>query len=345
MRLRPRRDRAFSSPARWAAVAVAAMLVLILVDDSPATFPYRLIRAPHIPPAATLYWPSPTLSNPTTIEVTNDNTRLNLEPGKDYMIQMPPTPVTSEGGVWLVGGRNIVMVGGEIFNDTPIADGAETDLAYGLYLKDQTGTVHLEGLSIHGRGIGQAVVLSEPNGATVQLQHSRLETLHPVGYVHTDGIQSWSGPLRLRLFDVTIVTAGVGLQTQPHQFGPQTIDTWEYRRLNIRQTTAAAYALWKELAAGGWWREIHEDMWVRNRGYLAWPDLAHSNPGGKGEGRGHETRSRVLPGGDFVPREASVRGTPPPALAEASRFPGSGAGDCRPTRSSSGLSSPTRMPG
>jgi hypothetical protein len=288
-----------------AAVAVAATLMLVLVGASSATFPHRLVRAPHVPAAATLYWPSPTLSHPTTIKVTNDNTRLILEPDKDYVIQMPPTPVTSEGGVWLVGGRNIVMVGGEIFNDTPIADGTETDLAYGLYLKDQTGTVHLEGLWIHGRGIGQAVVLSENNGATVQLQHSRLETLHPVGYVHTDGIQSWSGPRRLRLFDVTIVTAGVGLQTQPHQFGPQTIDTWEYRRLNIRQTTAAAYALWKEPAAGGWWREIHEDIWVRNRGYLAWPNLAYCNPGGKGRVEGTRLNLGVPPGGDFVP-EGSV---------------------------------------
>ena len=111
-----------------AAVAVAATLMLVLVGASSATFPHRLVRAPHVPAAATLYWPSPTLSHPTTIKVTNDNTRLILEPDKDYVIQMPPTPVTSEGGVWLVGGRNIVMVGGEIFNDTPIADGTETDL-------------------------------------------------------------------------------------------------------------------------------------------------------------------------------------------------------------------------
>ena len=43
--------------------------------------------------------------------------------------------------------------------------------------------------------------------------------------------ESRAGPLtrcRPRLFDVTIVTAGVGLQTQPHQYEPETIDTWEY---------------------------------------------------------------------------------------------------------------------
>ena len=297
------------------------MLVLVLVDDSHALFPKRLVRAPRVPPAATLYWPSPTLSHPTTIEVTNDNTHLFLDPEKDYVIKMPSTPVTAAGGVVIVGGRNIVMVGGEIFDDTPIADPVESYLAYGLFLRDQTGTVHLEGLWIHGRGIGQAVVLSETKGATVQLQHSLLETLHPVGYVHTDGIQSWSGPLRLRLFDVTIVTAGVGLQTQPHQFGPQPIDTWEYRRVNIRQTTAAAYALWKDPGDGDWWREIHESMWVRNRGNLAWPDLAHWNPGGKAKVEGTKLRLGVPPGGDFVPEGSVGAGYAPAGERRAVALP------------------------
>ena len=36
--------------------------------------------------------------------------------------------------------------------------------------------------------------MDESQGATVQLERSRFETLHPVGYVHTDGIQTWAGP-------------------------------------------------------------------------------------------------------------------------------------------------------
>ncbi len=286
-------------------VAVLTAVMLTVVGDSSATFPSRLVRAPTVPAAAQLYWPQPKLSSPTTIKVTNENARLLLEPDKDYVIKMPATPVTAEGGVWIVGGRNVVVVGGEIFDDTPITPDMTNDLAYGLYLKDQTGTVHVEGLWIHGRGIGQAIVLSEAKGATVQVEHCRFETLHPVGYVHTDGIQSWAGPLRLRLFDVSIVTAGVGLQTQPHQFEPEVVDAWEYRRLNIRQTTANAYALWKERGTGGWWREIHEDVWVKHRGYLAWPDVAHWNPGGNSLVEGTKLHLGVPPGGDFV-REGSV---------------------------------------
>src|SRR5207249_2459933 len=119
------------------------------------------------------------------------------------------------------------------------------DAAYGVYLKNQTGTVHLEGLWIHGRGIGQAVVMDEGSGATVQIQHCRFETLHPVGYVHTDGIQSWSGPYKLKIDDLTIQTAGVGIQVQPRQFSPVTLGMWEWHRINVVQQTSDAYALWK----------------------------------------------------------------------------------------------------
>ena len=294
-------------------VAVSGLAFILVADARPLS-PARLVSAPQVPAAATLYWPRPVLSNPTTIRVTNDNAQLFLEPQRDYVIEMPSTPVTVSGGVWIKGGRNLVVVGGEIYDDTPIPPGTSPDQAYGLYLRDQTGTVHLEGLWIHGRGIGQALVLAEDLGATVQVQHSRFETLHPVGSVHTDGIQTWAGPFRLRLFDVTIVTAGVGLQTQPHQFVPVTIDAWEYRRVNIRQTTDDAYALWRYPGSGGWWREIHENFWVKNRGNLAWPDLSHWNPGADGAIEGDRIRLGVPPGGDFVPDGfAGVRYTTPGA--------------------------------
>lgn len=296
-------------------LVATAVFGLGLTSDSSAW----LRHWPESPPAATdLYWPAPTLTSPATIEVTNETAHLFLDPGRDYVIRLPSSPVTAEGGVWLVGGHNIVLRGGEIFDDTPIGTSEPPDHAYGLYLKDQTGTVHIEGVWIHGRGIGQALVIAEEAGTTVQLQRSRLEALHPVGHVHTDGIQSWSGPERLRLFDVTIVTAGVGLQTQPHQFEAVPIDGWAYRRVNIRQTTASAYALWRDAGSGGWWREIHRDLWVRHRGRLAWPDVGHWNPGGPGPVEGEKLKQGVPRGGDFVPVGVAGLTYTPPGAAPAS---------------------------
>ena len=129
------------------------------------------------------------------VAVTPENRGLFLDPGVDYIVDLPDTPFTVPGGISIVGGRNVVIRGGEIYDDTPLASGETTDGAYGLYLEDQTGTIHLEGLWIHGRGIGQALILDESKGATVQVQTSRFAALHPVGNdVHTDGIQTWEGP-------------------------------------------------------------------------------------------------------------------------------------------------------
>ena len=73
-----------------------------------------------------LPWAPPALSNPTTINVTNQNSRLFLSAGQDYVIQMPSTPLTASGGLWLIGGRNVVVIGGEIFDDSPIPSGSSS---------------------------------------------------------------------------------------------------------------------------------------------------------------------------------------------------------------------------
>jgi hypothetical protein len=243
------------------------------------------------------------------ISVSNANARLYLEAGKDYVVAMPDSPLTVPGGLWVIGGRNVVVVGGEISNDTPIASPTSYDAAYGLYLRNQTGTVHLEGLWIHGRGIGQALVLDQGAGATVQIQRSRFETLHPVGYVHTDGIQSWRGPYVLKIDHLTIQTAGVGIQVQPRQYSQERLGTWEWHHINIVQQTGDAYALWKN--SDIWWRIDQSDLYVRNLGYLAWANVDNAptgwsrwNPGADAPITGEAWKVGLRPEGDFVPASA-----------------------------------------
>jgi hypothetical protein len=272
------------------AIAVAFVTALSLGGAS---------GAPPSAPKLSLL-PPPQLSGPRTVEISESNRYLFLEDGRDYVVRMPDTPFSMPGGISIVGGRNVVIVGGEIFDDTPIRDGEPYNLAYGIFLQDQTGTVHLEGLWIHGRGIGQAIVMSQTKGATVQVVNSLLAPLHPVGYVHTDGIQTYAGPWRLRLNNVTIRTAGVGIQTQPHELGAVPVDRWAYRRVNVVQTTRDAYALWKAAGHGGWWRQIHEDLWVRNLGNYAWPTPRHWNPGGPAMVEGSPIRKGVPPKGSYV---------------------------------------------
>ncbi len=288
-------------PLPWrpaAIVAAAVVAVTVTVTLAGASVPSGSTQAP-VPRLR-----PPLLSEPTTIAISDTNRRLFLEDGRDYVVKMPSAPFTLAGGISIVGGRNVVLIGGEIYDDTPIAPSESADNAYGLYLENQTGTVHLEGLWIHGRGIGQALVLAQFDGATVQVLNSRLAALHPVGHVHTDGIQSWAGPARLFLSNVTIRTAGVGIQTQPHQFRPVTIDRWEYRRVNVVQMTGHAHALWKSSGQGGWWREIYQDFWVRNIGRQAWPTRRHWMPGGPAAVEGEPVTKGIPPRGDFVQARA-----------------------------------------
>ena len=156
-----------------------------------------------------------------------------------------------------------MIIGGEIFDDTPIASGESVDHAYGLYLKDQTGTVHLEGLWIHGRGIGQAVVMQEGNGATVQIQRSRLESLHPVGDVHTDGIQSWAGPAVFRLYDVSIRSNALNLQMQPREYGYAGSIAWALENVNMEQLTDDSWALNKSASGKPWWPVAQKNVWLK----------------------------------------------------------------------------------
>ena len=278
-------------------VLAAATVVTFALASEAAKPPKKPVpQQPPNPPALA----RPALTAPVTVEITPDNRYLHLDPALDYIVKMPTTPFSVPGGIAIVGGRNVVIVGGEIVDETPIAPSESADQAYGLYLEDQTGTVHVEGLWIHGRGIGQALILDQDAGATVQVQSSRLVAMHPVGHVHTDGIQTWSGPTRLFLRNVTIRTAGVGIQTQPHTFAAIPIDRWEYHRVNVVQMTRDAYALWKGSGHGSWWREIHRELWVKNLGNFAWPSRNHWNPGGPGGVEGEPIKKGLPPRGDFV---------------------------------------------
>jgi len=269
---------------------------------------------PSRPSESKLLWSPPALSNPTTIDVTNESHSFALDDAHDYIVRLGSTPLTAKHGLVLTGGRNIVIIGGEIRQDDPISPPTGIDAAYGIALYRQTGTVHIEGVWIHGRGIGQAVVIgsmiSEGGSpdSVVQIENSRLESLHPVGYVHTDTIQSYSGPGRLLLYQDTLISNGVTLQTQPQDVEPTRPHNWVYRRINLVHRTPDAYALWKE---GPKWSEYHHAVWLKaNPNHVA--SDVHSawangdcwkcwNPGGSWPITGERIKLGSPPGGDFVP--------------------------------------------
>ena len=129
-----------------------------------------------------LSWAPPKLENPETIQLEERRSYgLKLKTDKDYVIKLPADkPFVGELNVY--GGRNVVIIGGEI--RIP-GDGEDADYPEGnkkskraVYLHGQKGTIHVEGIHITGKGLHEGFNLDErdPNCA-VQLQNIRVERL------------------------------------------------------------------------------------------------------------------------------------------------------------------------
>jgi hypothetical protein len=178
---------------------------------------------------------------------------------------MPDTPLTGRGGLVIEGGRNVVLIGGEI--DIPMQAGhaPSSDSRRGLYLNDQTGTVHVEGLLIRGADLSEGIDLSEPLGAVVQIENVRVEGVHArdeSGFSdnHPDVLQTWAGPAELRVDRLSGSTDYQGFFLAPDQFGIQASPRQVLlSRVDLRGTSCCyGYLLWLE---GSFPMQLN-DVWV-----------------------------------------------------------------------------------
>ncbi|KGM14072.1 hypothetical protein N869_05445 [Cellulomonas bogoriensis 69B4 = DSM 16987] len=244
--------------------------------EEPAV-PTETPDAPEPVPAVAeeaLTWAPPPLEDPETIEVDAGRASLDLDPDRDYVIELPPEPLDVPGGVVLNGGRNVVMIGGEIHISRPGQTGPDVR---GLYLKDQTGVVHVEGVLFSGPELAEGINLDQRQGAVVQLQNLRFETVRagPPEH-HADIIQTWAGPRELRVDGLSGSTEYQGFFLLPKEFGDQPEpDAFHLRRVDITGTPDAGYLLWRD--ERGWPMTI-EDVWVdraqqdTRRGSVLWRD-------------------------------------------------------------------------
>jgi hypothetical protein len=151
-----------------------------------------------------LRWAPPTLTDPITISLAaTGDVGLNLDNSRDYIIKYPD--VRRVGELRLVGGRNIVIVGGASTIGPHTGTGVRN-----IQISDKAGVmdgrvVHIEGLDIDGSGGGEAdgIGIGAPS-AIVQIENVRITGL--IGHLsgtHADVIQTWGGMKALRLYDVT----------------------------------------------------------------------------------------------------------------------------------------------
>jgi hypothetical protein len=252
-----------------------------------------------------LEWGPPRLGEPFTVSAATaprkgDNAhQLDLSPARDYVVRMPPAGL--QGGLTIRGGRNVILIGGEI--DVPMQPGASPspESRRGLYLTGQTGTVHVEGLLIRGDDLSEGIDLSEPLGAAVQIENVRVEGVHARDETHftdnhPDVLQTWAGPAVLRVDRLTGSTDYQGFFLAPSQYGTPPPLSFALHRIDLRPISLTArcscYLLWQDssfpLQAKDVWLIPHPPMSVL---HSLWPTSA-AWPGVSGG---------VPPLGEFVP--------------------------------------------
>ncbi len=265
------------------------------------TFAHCFAQEKPTPEPAPLSWAPPALKNPTTIAISEANHSLKLNAAKDYILKMPTTPLKVSGGLSISGGRNVVLIGGEI--EAPSAKDAPDALQRrAVYLKGQTGTIHIEGLHIKGDDLAEAFNLDERLGAIVQLQNIRIETVHgQFSGHHADLVQTWAGPAELRIDRLTGFTDYQGFFLLPNQHftdGP-TPKLFNFRHLNLAGSDKSAYLLWSpgEKAMPVSLKEV----WLkpnpkkRDRDQFLWPKPS------TGDKSWDAVQVGTPPEGDFVP--------------------------------------------
>ena len=145
--------------------------------------------------------------------------KIELSPVRDYIVQAPGMrPLKVTGGLRIEGGRNVVVHRRRDRRPTEVGGaGARADRA--VFLKNQTGTIHVEGVRISGKDLAEGIDLDQREGATVVLQNIAIDTVQGSrdGH-HADVLQSWAGPANLRIDGLDGSTEYQGFFLLPQQF-------------------------------------------------------------------------------------------------------------------------------
>lgn len=271
--------------------------------------------------SARLRWAPPHLIDPTTIMLGNGYTDTQLDPARDYVVKLPKD--NKIGGVTLEGGHNIVIMGGHITVPTGAPPGHFYDrYRTGLYIKNATGTVHVEGVQFSGtpRAEWDAIDINAPD-ATVQIENIRAEGVRgKFRTFHADVVQPWGGVHDLQIDQLSATSNYQGL-TIPIDEGP--IGSAQISHVDLRGLTAGAqlggHLLWLTTGSGTCRSYPVEltDVYVKPRVGLTlrdsvWPQAGHPRLCGVRSHRGYvfwpelsQVHGGILgglpPGGSYVP--------------------------------------------
>jgi hypothetical protein len=242
-----------------------------------------------------LTWAPPKLVNPITLEISAKKSRFKLDKTRDYRLVMTEALVDVQGGLSITGGHNVVLIGGEIRFDNPGREDKALDCR-AVYLNHNAGTIHIEGLLIHGAALreGFNIGISDEN-TTVQLQNIRVDKVTGSfkGH-HADVVQTWAGPSRLRIDHLTGITNYQGFFLHPIQHKKSKIapELFDLRNINLINTEGG-YLLWQATSFPLSTQNVYVQVDPKRFPELAlWP---------KGDPIWKEVQLGAPPHGDYVP--------------------------------------------
>jgi hypothetical protein len=192
-----------------------------------------------------LTWAPPILSSPTTEMVTATRTSLHLDAVRDYTVVLPKDDVVLKSGISITGGHNVVIIGG-IIHVPNKGDVPADDSRRGLYLKGQTGTIHIEGVRMTG-DLSDGFNFDEREGAIVQIENVQIDLVHGSHETHhADVIQTWAGPRVLRVDGLRAGTQYQGLFLLPNQHfaDGNPPESFTFKRTVLTMMPGSAYAIW-----------------------------------------------------------------------------------------------------
>jgi hypothetical protein len=292
---------------------------------NPSTATFTVRNAPSRPP---LTWAPPALQNPITRHVDVTGGLGTLDATRDYVLIMPSAPRTE--ALVINGGRNVVLIGGEVA--IPYQGTSPTITSRrALYIANSTGTVHVEGLLLHGDDISEGIQINAPS-AVVQIQNVSVRNVHARDQVrfsdnHPDVIQTWGGVGELRVDGLTGESDYQGLFFKADFNGPH--GRVRLRNVNLRAMPTTRYQFWMDGTGGGYPTVTLDGVWVqpgpnRSFGKTVWPDVDHAqHPVRIVDGAASwptlpvtgVVRQGTPPGGDFVPASSVGLGYVSPGYA------------------------------
>jgi hypothetical protein len=240
-----------------------------------------LLFAPHAAAAPLLSWAPPAGYGDYPVRQVTASTSLTdiNARGGDVRIVLPSD--RSVGPIVLQDCRNAVLIGGSIKVLPSATVGGYDQRA--LYVRNCTGTVHIEGLRIDGNVAGSqsdGIAVNAPQ-ATVQIQNVRVDGLRGgESGNHADVFQPWGGVREYRIDRLTGSSNYQGLNIKPasNTIGRGTIRNTNLFSSGVTPTNGGGYFFWMVC-------NNHpvtlEGVYVKPRtgrvfGQSVWPGITHS---------------------------------------------------------------------